>query len=48
MNDAKPFCISKSEVWEAYKRVKANKEAAGVKLEVTFCVRLRVATRRQW
>jgi hypothetical protein len=25
-----PFCISKQEVWEAYKRVKANKGAAGV------------------
>jgi hypothetical protein len=23
MNEAKPFCISKYEVWEAYKRVKA-------------------------
>src|SRR5262245_50483022 len=30
MSEAKPFCISKSEVWEAYKRVKANKGAAGV------------------
>ena len=30
MNKAKPFCISKREVWEAYKRVKANKGAAGV------------------
>jgi len=29
MNEAKPFCISKKEVWEAYKRVKANKGAAG-------------------
>jgi RNA-directed DNA polymerase len=29
-NEAKPFCISKWEVWEAYKRVKANKGAAGV------------------
>jgi retron-type reverse transcriptase len=27
---AKPFCISKREVWEAYKRVKANRGAAGV------------------
>jgi hypothetical protein len=25
MNEAKPFCISRWEVWEAYKRVKANK-----------------------
>ena len=24
MDKAKPFCISKREVWEAYKRVKAN------------------------
>ena len=30
MNKAKPFCISKWEVWEAYKLVKANKGAAGV------------------
>jgi RNA-directed DNA polymerase len=30
MNEAKPFCISKWEVWEAYKRVRANKGAAGV------------------
>src|SRR6202048_2453933 len=29
MNQAKPFCISKNEVWEAYKRVKENKGAAG-------------------
>ena len=30
MNKAKPFCISKWEVWEAYKLVKANKGVAGV------------------
>lgn len=30
MNEAKPFSISKMEVWEAYQRVKANKGAAGV------------------
>ncbi len=30
MNKAKPFCISEWEVWEAYKRVKANQGAAGV------------------
>ena len=30
MREAKPFSISKWEVWEAYKRVKANQGAAGV------------------
>ena len=30
MDEAKPFCISKREVWMAYKRVKANRGAAGV------------------
>lgn len=30
MNEAKPFSISKRAVWEAYKRVKANRGAAGV------------------
>lgn len=30
MNRAKSFCIPKSEVWEAYKQVRANKGAAGV------------------
>ena len=30
MKAAKPFLISKREVWEAYQRVKANKGAAGV------------------
>jgi RNA-directed DNA polymerase len=30
MNEAKPYCISKEEVLEAYKRVKANRGAAGV------------------
>jgi len=29
MNEAKPFCITKRDVWEAYKQVKANKGAAG-------------------
>src|SRR5260370_17385779 len=30
MDEAKPFGISKREVWMAYKRVKANRGAAGV------------------
>src|ERR1700716_226897 len=30
MDKAKPFGISKREVWMAYKRVKANRGAAGV------------------
>jgi RNA-directed DNA polymerase len=30
MDKAKPFSISKREVWEAYKQVKANRGAAGV------------------
>ena len=30
MEKAKPFEISKHVVWEAYKRVKANKGAAGI------------------
>lgn len=30
MDKAKPFCIPKHAVWEAYKRVKANHGAAGV------------------
>lgn len=29
MSEAKPFTIGKGEVWEAYKRVKANRGAAG-------------------
>jgi RNA-directed DNA polymerase len=30
MDRAKPFCIAKLDVWEAYKQVKANRGAAGV------------------
>ena len=30
MDKAKPFCIAKRDVWEAYKQVKANQGAAGV------------------
>lgn len=30
MDKAKPFCIAKRDVWQAYKRVKANRGAAGV------------------
>ena len=30
MSEAKPFSISKWEIWDAYKRVKANQGAAGV------------------
>ena len=30
MDKAKPFCIAKRDVWEAYKPVKVNRGAAGV------------------
>jgi RNA-directed DNA polymerase len=30
MNEARPFCISKKEVWEAYQKVKTNKGSAGI------------------
>jgi group II intron reverse transcriptase/maturase len=30
MDRAKPFCIAKRDVWEAYRQVKANRGAAGV------------------
>jgi retron-type reverse transcriptase len=30
LSKAKPFSIAKSEVWQAYKKVKANQGAAGV------------------
>jgi hypothetical protein len=29
-NEAKPFCISRGEVWEAYLRVKSKQGAAGL------------------
>ena len=29
MDKAKPFCIAKREVWEAYKQVKANRGCGG-------------------
>jgi group II intron reverse transcriptase/maturase len=33
MEQTKPFCISKKQVWEAYLKVKANKGAAGINNE---------------
>ena len=30
MSEAKPFSISKQEIWDAYQRVKANQGAAGI------------------
>ena len=30
MDEAKPFKIPKREIWEAFKRMKANQGAAGV------------------
>ncbi len=35
LKQTKPFTISKRQVWEAYKRVKANKGAAGVDRQTT-------------
>ena len=30
VNSAKPYCIAKRTVWEAYQQVKANQGAAGI------------------
>jgi len=30
MTSAKPYCIAKRTVWEAYQQVKANQGAAGI------------------
>ena len=30
VNSAKPYCIAKRTVWEAYQQVKANRGAAGI------------------
>ncbi len=46
MSEAKPFCISKKEVWEAYKRVKANKGAAGVDVRLLFLPVVRILLSR--
>ena len=50
MSKAKPFSISKQVVWEAYKRVKANKGAAGVDEEsiADFEVNLKDNLYRIW
>jgi len=51
MTKAKPFDIPKREVWEAFKKVKANQGAAGVDgqsiadFEVDLAVRLRSSLR---
>ena len=34
VDEAKPFAIPKREVWEAFKKVKANQGAAGVALAI--------------
>jgi hypothetical protein len=44
---AKPFDISKREVWEAYKKVKANRGAAGVDRQTIEEFDSRLAGRRQ-
>ncbi len=50
LSKAKPFSISKQVVWEAYKRVKANKGAAGVDEEsiADFEVNLKDNLYRIW
>ena len=50
MREAKPYSISKQVVWEAYKRVKANKGAAGVDEEsiADFEVNLRGNLYKIW
>ena len=43
MTGAKPFDIPKREVWEAFKRVKANQGAAGVDEQSVEDFELRLA-----
>jgi len=50
MDRAKPFEIPKREVWEAYKRVRANKGTAGVcdsKISRASFYRIRIAYLRR-
>ena len=50
MSETKPFSISKQVVWEAYKRVKENKGAAGVDEEsiVDFEINLKGNLYKIW
>ena len=41
MSEAKPFCISKWEVWEAYKRVKEGPINKSLGTKEALAVRLR-------